>query len=651
VTTSATEPLLRLCGVSKIYASGESEIRALDDVTLDVHRGEMVAIMGQSGSGKSTLMNILGCLDRPSRGSYRVGGRDVGALDPDELAALRRETFGFVFQRYNLIPTLTAAENVELPAVYAGRSRRERKAHAHRLLARLGLGERTAHRPSQLSGGQQQRVSIARALMNGAEVILADEPTGALDTRSGEEVLGLLRQLHRDGRTVLLITHEASVAACAQRVIQLSDGRLVEDSEPATRTARERPALQAPRPPLGGAGALGGLGEALRMALRSLRVNLFRSALTLLGVVIGVASVVAMLAIGNGSKQEVLERIQAMGTNLLLVRPGAPGTRGSGDVATLVPADAEAIMELPRVSVVAPERTTRTTVRYASIDYRTLVAGVWPGYATARDWHLADGGFINHADLQGYAPVIVLGHTVAANLFPGGERPVGRYVLVGNVPFEVVGVLAPKGASAFGSDMDDIALVPLSTGFMRLFGRQYVSSITVKVEDARWIDAMEDAIRELLKARHGTEDFQIRNMAAVLQTAEETQNTLTLLLGSVAAISLLVGGIGVMNIMLVSVTERTREIGVRMAVGARTGNILLQFNTEALLVCGIGGLIGVALGIAAAALAQASGMSVHFSAGPALLAFSFAFATGVVFGYLPARKAATLDPVVALASE
>jgi len=646
--TSTQTPLLSLRDVSKVYTNGDAEIRALDGVSLQIHAGEFVAIMGQSGSGKSTLMNLLGCLDRPSHGRYEVNGVDVATLDGDRLAALRRDTFGFVFQRYNLLTSVTAAENVELPAIYAGRTRRSRMARAQELLAQLGLGDRTGHRPNQLSGGQQQRVSIARALMNGAEVILADEPTGALDSRSGEEVLALLSQLHAQGHTIILITHDATVAAHADRVIQIKDGCIVEDSGPAARVSLvnlERQ-TEAKHPHW-----LPDLAEAVKMALRSLRANLFRSALTLLGVVIGVAAVVTMLAIGNGSKQQVMQRIQAMGTNLLVVFPGAPGTRPSGDIATLVPDDARAIADLPNVVGVSPERRSRATLRYGSLDYQTSITGVWPAYVDTQSWRMARGSFVTDDDVKSYAAVIVLGKTVADNLFPGGEDPIGKFVLVGNIPFEVIGVLAPKGANAFGSDMDDAALVPLSTGSMRVFGVQYLNSVNVKIKSTAESDGTESAITSLLLARHGLQDFQVRSTSSLLETAESTQNTLTLLLGSVAAISLLVGGIGVMNIMLVNVTERTREIGVRMATGARTSNILLQFNTEALVVCGIGGLIGVALGFAAGFVAQAFGTNVAFTATPAILAFTSAFATGLLFGYLPARKAAHMDPVIALASE
>lgn len=638
---------ISLHNVSRVYGSGSSEVRALDHVSLEIARGEFVAIMGPSGSGKSTLMNIIGCLDRPSHGHYRVNGVDVAALPPDDLAALRRDTFGFVFQRYNLLGSLSAAENVELPAIYAGRGKRQRTARARELLAMLGLGGRTGHRPNQLSGGEQQRVSIARALMNDAEVILADEPTGALDSVSGEEVLKLLTRLHDESRTIILITHDRKVAEHADRVIRVKDGRVIDDTGPGRRSAAGLVRQEGAQHPHW----LPDLTEAVKMALRSLRANVFRSALTLLGVVIGVAAVVTMLGIGNGSKQEILERIQAMGSNLLLVRPGAPGQRRSGEIATLVPDDAAAVARLPNVSFVSPERRGSATLRVGRVDYLSSVYGVWPGYRQTQDWRMEAGSFINDNDVSSYAAVVVLGTTVVENLFPGGEDPIGSYVLIGNVPFEVIGVLEQKGATPWGSDMDDVALVPLSTGFIRLFGQQYLSSLNVKIDSAALADRTQEAIEQLLLQRHGTEDFRVRSTTSIVETVETTQNTLTVLLGTVAAISLLVGGIGVMNIMLVNVTERTREIGVRMATGARRANILLQFNTEALVVCGIGGLIGVALGFATGFAVDAFGTRVEFTLAPPVLAFTSAFATGLLFGYLPARKAARMDPVAALASE
>jgi macrolide transport system ATP-binding/permease protein len=642
--------ILDLTDIEKHYKNGDTTVRALDGVSLKIRRGEFVAIMGQSGSGKSTLMNIIGCLDRPTSGSYRVLGREAANLAPDELAALRRETFGFVFQKYNLLATATAGENVEIPSVYAGLAKHKRAERAVSLLERLGLGDRTDHRPSELSGGQQQRVAIARALVNDPPVILADEPTGALDSRSGDEVLALLKQLHAEGRTIVLITHAENVAQNASRIVRIQDGRILEDSrtvpdETAAAAAQEERALSR------GVSFVASVQEALVTAWRSLRVNIFRTILTLLGIIIGVAAVVAMLAVGEGSRQKVLDRISSFGTNLMLIRPGAAGIRNAGDIATLVPDDAVAIKALPNIEAVLPERNGRATVRYGNIDYQTSVQGTGNDFPSARDWPVAEGQFFNAEDMQQYAAVVVLGKTVAKTLFPNGDSPVGKYVLLRNVPFVVVGVMTGKGASPFGSDQDDVIFVPINTGLVRLFGKNYLSSITVKVKDTADIEATQERVESLLVARHRTEDFSVRNMASYLQAAMETQDTFTLLLGTVAAISLLVGGIGVMNIMLVSVVERTREIGIRMATGARMRDILLQFNIEAAVVCAAGGILGILLGVGAGLVLRYTGMSVIFSLSPAVLAFVCASATGLIFGYLPARKAARLDPVVALASE
>ncbi|MFZ2407436.1 MAG: MacB family efflux pump subunit [Methylobacter sp.] len=646
--SAAQTPLLALKNIQRYYPNGDTVVRALDDVSLTVWPGEFVAIIGQSGSGKSTLMNLIGCLDKANLGTYHVLDQDVAGFDADQLAALRRETFGFVFQRYNLLNNASAAENVEIPALYAGLSKPERHSRALQLLERLGLGDRGDHKPMQLSGGQQQRVAIARALMNDAPVILADEPTGALDSQSGKEVMALLRDLHREGRTILLITHDESVAAHAQRIITIRDGKIAGDSGE-NRSGRM---LSPPQHRgIGAAGVAAELLEAAKTAMRSLHANLFRTALTLLGIVIGVAAVVAMLAVGEGSQKKVLDQMRAMGTNILSIRPGAPGLRGSSDVATLIPADADAISELDNVEWASPERNTRQTVRYGNIDYATSVQGVAPSMTEVRDWEVAEGDFFDERDMRRYAPVIVLGQTVRQILFSDGSDPLGRYVMVGNIPFEVVGVMTAKGADAQGTDRDDAVFMPLTTGLIRLFGQNYLGGITVKVRDVEHIDSTQQAISDLLLARHQVEDFRIRNMASILATAEETQNTFTLMLGIVAAISLLVGGIGVMNIMLVSVTERTREIGVRMATGARRRDILLQFNTEAAVVCTLGGLMGVLLGFAAGTGLRYFDMAVIFSPLPAILAFSCAFGTGLLFGYLPARKAAGLDPVVALAAE
>jgi macrolide transport system ATP-binding/permease protein len=645
-----TEPLIDLCGITRIYRTGDMETQVLRGVSLRIFPGEFVAILGASGSGKSTLMNILGCLDRPTGGQYRLDGIDVAALDRPRLAALRRDVFGFVFQQYNLLPTATAAENVEIPAVYAGMPRTRRAERARSLLERLGLGERFDFRPSQLSGGQQQRVSIARALMNGGRVILADEPTGALDSRSGQEVMALLRELNGQGHTVILITHDPDVAAQADRRIRIADGVIVADdgARPDTGgTPIASPAgCPAPRQTLADAG------EAVRMAFRSMRGNAFRTVLTLLGIMIGVGSVIAMLAIGDGAKQAVIDRIQAMGTNLLLVRPGAPNMRGGGGaVATLSRDDAAELARLPNVVSAVPEIGGQVTLRFGDVDTQTNVTATSAEYPPTRNWPIERGSFFDENDVRDYAPVIVLGRTVAAALFQDGTDPVGRYVLVKNIPFQVIGVLSAKGANQYGTDQDDVVFVPLTTGSLRLLGQRFLRTITVQVADVDVMDATQDEITRTLRERHGKEDFQIRNMASMLETATATQNTFTLLLGSIAAISLLVGGIGVMNIMLVSVTERTREIGIRMATGARSADIQMQFLTEASVVCSAGGLIGVAGGLATAWLVEWLGNPVEVSLPPILLAFGCSIATGLLFGYLPARKAAGLDPVVAFASD
>jgi macrolide transport system ATP-binding/permease protein len=640
--------VIHLQTVRRHYTSGDTVVKALDDVSLTIQAGEFVAIMGQSGSGKSTLMNVIGCLDRADNGSYHVLGQDVAQLDSDALSALRRETFGFIFQRYNLLANATARENVEVPALYAGTSPRERHQRAEALLEELGLGGRGGHRPSQLSGGQQQRVAIARALMNDPPVILADEPTGALDSKSGQEVMALLTRLNeQQQRTVILITHDEAVARHARRIIRIQDGQIVDDTGPDPQAT----AAELPRPDVHHAGSLSASGiEAGKTALRNLRVNLFRTALTLLGIVIGVAAVITMLAVGSGSKQRVMDEISAMGTNLLNIRPGAPGIRSGGDIATLIAEDATAIAALPNVSSVVPQRTGGKTLRFGNIDYASTVEGVGERFPQARDWPVTRGSFFTQQDIRSYAAVAVLGSTVAETLFPD-QDPLGQFLLVGTSPFEVIGVMSSKGAAPWGGDQDDRIYVPYTTGQIRLFGSNYLNSITVKVDDAAQISHTESAIRDLLITRHRAEDFSVRNTASFLEMATATQNTLTILLGTVASISLLVGGIGVMNIMLVSVVERTREIGIRVATGARMRDIMIQFVTEAAIVCTIGGMIGVALGISAGLMLSLFDVRVVFSAGPALLAFSSAVLTGLVFGYLPARKAARLDPVIALGAE
>jgi macrolide transport system ATP-binding/permease protein len=641
-------PLIELRGVTKTYRNGGLEVEVLHGIDLKIYEGEFVAIMGASGSGKSTLMNILGCLDKPTTGSYHFMGRDVSGFDRDELALLRRDDFGFVFQSYNLIASASAAENVEVPAMYSGLPPVERHARAKALLEELGLAERSHHRPNQLSGGQQQRVSISRALMNGGRIILADEPTGALDSKSGQDVMKLLADLSARGHTVLLITHAKEVADHAQRLIEIKDGHILSDPGPAPQSPSQADFV---RPVVPGVGSrLTDMLEAAKMAVRSLRANFFRSVLTLLGIVIGVASVIAMLAIGDGAKAVVVERISAMGSNLLLVRPGAPNQRGFSGTATLVVDDVKAIDELPNILAAIPEQSSSATLRFGTSDASTSITGTSAKFPLARQWPVAQGTFFSEDDETSYAAVAVLGKTTATSLF-ADQNPIGEFVLVNNLLFQVVGVMSEKGASPMGSDQDDVVFVPYSTSSLRLSGQRFLRNVTVAVEDVSQIDETQEAVDKLLLERHGTVDYQIRNMASIMEAMEQTQNTLTILLGSIAAISLLVGGIGVMNIMLVSVTERTREIGIRMATGARESNIMQQFLIEAVVVSAIGGAIGVIGGLATAAVLDAFGTPIKYSPTPVVLAFGCAFITGLLFGYLPAKKAAQLDPVVALSAE
>ena len=650
-------PLIKLVDIKKTYITGgEVAIEVLRGITLDIHAGEFVAIMGASGSGKTTLMNIIGCLDKPTEGNYFFIGQDVAGLERDQLAQLRREAFGFVFQNYNLIASATATENVEVPAIYAGVRAEKRRERAEGLLTSLGLADRMDHRPNQLSGGQQQRVSIARALMNGGKIILADEPTGALDSHSGAEVMKLLHQLSRQGHTVILITHEREIAEQANRLIEIKDGEILNDSKPVQQSIAEENSkldISLEDEHLT-ASFFSEAGEAMKMALRSLHTNLFRTILTLLGIMIGVAAVIAMLALGEGAKQSVLERISSMGTNLLLVRAGGPNQRGPGQdaiVASLVISDAKALAELPNIRSAVPESGSGVTARYGNRDVQTRVMSTSPEYPVTRSWPIDKGTFFSEEDLQSYSSVVVIGYTVAENLFGNNSNPVGEFVLINNVPFMVLGVLSQKGATPWGRDADDVIIVPYTTGGLRILGRTYLDTITLVVDDINLIDETEKKVTDLMLALHGQEDFQVRNQASLLETISATYNTLTILLGSIAIISLLVGGIGVMNIMLVTVSERTREIGIRMATGARMRDILQQFLTEATVVSALGGVIGVIVGLSAGEILSQFDMPVLFSISPVILAFSCSVGTGLIFGFAPALKAARLDPVVALSSE
>ncbi|WP_227724546.1 MacB family efflux pump subunit [Yersinia proxima] len=651
--------LLQLDNVSRWFISGEERVQVLKNINLTIHRGEMVAIVGASGSGKSTLMNILGCLDKPSSGEYLVAGCIPQHLDSNELAELRREHFGFIFQRYHLLNDLSARENVEIPAIYAGVNREERRQRAASLLSRLGLVDRLDYRPSQLSGGQQQRVSIARALMNGGEVILADEPTGALDTHSGTEVLNILKGLHQQGHTVVIVTHDMSIAEHAQRIIELRDGEVIADRQmpqpelPAKVSAIETPDI-AHKPPLTSWKAQRDrLQEAFKMALLAMSAQRLRTLLTMLGIIIGIASVVSVVALGKGSQQQVLANINSMGTSTLEIFPGKDfGDMRSAAIHTLRATDADALAQQSYIHSVTPTVSTSTTLRYGNKSVSGTVNGVGEQYFLVRGYTLAQGMAFNRTSVDNLMQEAVIDENTRDKLFPNGENPLGKVILLGSLPCRVIGVAAKK-QSGFGSDENLNVWIPYTTAMKRMLGQSYLKSITVRVNDDIDLANAEQGVTKLLTQRHGTQDFFVMNTDSIRQTIEKTTSTMTLLVSMIAVISLIVGGIGVMNIMLVSVTERTKEIGVRMAVGARTSDIMQQFLIEAVLVCLLGGCLGVVLSLAIGLLFSqfSSSFSMVYSATSIIAAFICSSLIGVVFGFFPAKRAAQMDPIRALERE
>ncbi|NWF08204.1 MacB family efflux pump subunit [Pseudomonas salomonii] len=656
-----TTPLIELKNIRKSYGGGDSpQVDVLRGIDLSIHAGEFVAIVGASGSGKSTLMNILGCLDRPSEGDYLFAGENVAHLGSDELAWLRREAFGFVFQGYHLIPSGSAQENVEMPAIYASISATERHARAKALLTRLGLADRTANRPHQLSGGQQQRVSIARALMNGGHIILADEPTGALDSHSGAEVMTLLDELANQGHVVILITHDREVAARANRIIEIRDGLIISDSAhsdthvPVTANSNALQAVDLRQRLADGAEHNGAwkaeLLDAIRAAWRVMWINRFRTALTLLGIVIGVASVVVMLAVGEGSKRQVMAQMGAFGSNIIYLSGSSPNPRTPPGIVTLN--DVAALAMLPQVKRIMPVNGNDAGVRFGNLDYLAYVGGNDVNFPEIFNWPVVEGSYFTQEDERAGATVAVIGHRIREKLFKNVASPIGQYILIENVPFQVIGVLAEKGSASGNKDSDDRVAIPYTAASVRLFGTYNPEYVAIAAADARKVHEAEMAIDQLmLKLHKGKRDYQLTNNAAMIQAEARTANTLSLMLGSIAAISLLVGGIGVMNIMLMTVRERTREIGIRMATGARQRDILRQFLTEAVMLSVVGGLFGIALALLVGGVLILAEVAVQFSLVAVFGAFGCALVTGVVFGFMPARKAARLDPVKALTSE
>ncbi len=651
-------PLIVLEKLRREFPAGEGVLTVLNDIDLTIEAGEMVAIVGASGSGKSTLMNILGCLARPTSGSYRIQGRETASLEPDELAALRREHFGFIFQRYHLLAELTALGNVEIPAIYAGWDAGARRARAAELLTRLGMAERMDHRPGQLSGGQQQRVSIARALMNGADLILADEPTGALDSASGEEVLRILEELHAEGKTIIIVTHDPKVAARAERIVTFSDGKIISDQRtekatPPPIALPERTGAQAldAAQSRSWSAALMRFQEAFRMALLAMHAHKLRTFLTMLGIIIGIASVVAVVALGEGSRRQVLQNISSLGTNTLEVFPGKDfGDARSGKITTLVINDARALSGQPYVAAVTPTVSTSTTLRFGPKEASALVNGVSEQYFDARGTRLVSGQLFGPQAVHDLEQVAVIDENTRKTLFADFDGdPIGQVILVGNVPSRVIGIAAPQ-QGGFGGSQNLSVFMPYTTVQSRLLGNNILRSITVRVRDDTDMALAEQAVTDVLLQRHGVKDFFILNTDDIRKTITATTETLTLLIAAIALISLLVGGIGVMNIMLVSVSERVSEIGVRMAVGARRSDILQQFLTEAVLVCLIGGVLGISLALGFGYLFEYAGsdFKLIYSLSSIVVAFASSSIIGGLFGFLPARSASMLDPVEAL---
>lgn len=638
--------LIEIEKLNKYFGTGENQAHILKDINLSIDQGDFVAIIGASGSGKSTLMNIIGCLDTASSGVCRIDGKETIAMNADELSDLRQRKFGFIFQRYNLLAALNANENVALPAVYAGMPSRERKSRADALLDKLGLKEKTQNRPNQLSGGQQQRVSIARALMNGGEIILADEPTGALDSKSGETVLEILQDLHREGHTIIMVTHDPNIAATASRVIEIKDGRIIKDERQQPYQHEQKLTKGKYRAPR----FWDQLVESFKMATSAIMAHKLRALLTMLGIVIGIASVISVVALGRGTQQQVLSNINSLGTNTMTIMNGTGfGDRRANLTKNLTVSDAELLNKQGFVDSTTPSSNLSATVIYGNTNVTGSVNGVGEQYLNVKGMKMVSGRFFNDSEVKEAAQVVVIDANTQKDL--GIIAPVeGKVILVDKKPLKIIGLAEES------NNMHQTSLklwTPYTTLMQRISGEKHIDSLTVKVKDEVESQTAEKSVISLLSAKHGKKDFFIMNSDTIKQTITSTTNTLTLLISSIALISLVVGGIGVMNIMLVSVTERTKEIGVRMAIGAKQRNILQQFLIEAILICLLGGVIGILLAGTIITLFNTLGSNFKMllSLESVVLAVFFSTLIGIVFGYMPAKNASKLNPIVALSQE
>ena len=643
--------MIHLENITKSFANGSEQMLALKGVSLHIEAGEFIAIVGQSGSGKSTLMNIIGCLDTLTSGSYKLGGKDITHFSPDELSELRLKKFGFIFQRYNLISANNALENVALPAIYAGSHKDERTARALELLDMLGLKGKEYQNPNKLSGGQQQRVSIARALMNGGEILLCDEPTGALDSASGEMVLKILKELNAKGHTIIMVTHDKGIASHANRIIEIKDGQIICDEKKDAKLAKLEP------PKLTYSNNLSALkaelSESFAMSIGAIKAHKLRSFLTMLGIIIGITSVICVVALAKGSQESIIESINKMGTNTIQINPGrGPGDRNSAKVKRFNVDDAKMLEELDFIDYASPIMTTGAELIYANKSSTGLARAGNEKILQISGVELESGRNFTKEDVLNSASVMIIDQNTKKEFFQAlkDDEVIGQNIIFAGHPFSIIGI-AKKDEGPFGDTTLSVYL-PYTTVTNRLTGDYNLRQIIVSIKNNVNSQLAEQAISDILLARRGARDFHMRNSDTILQTIKATTDTMGLLISGVALISLLVGGIGVMNIMLVSVIERTKEIGVRMAIGAKGKNIMLQFLIEAVLLCALGGAVGVALAFAIGWLINLSGIvSMIFSLSSVLVAFGISSAIGIIFGYMPAKSASRLNPIDALQRE